>query len=307
VLYNINVTDTLPSCLEYADNADPVENGIAGNVIFWNLTDIILEDGEQYSIEFDAEVISSGENINVANLTANECSGDIWHLGDTATIVAVGFPLGADAGGPYNGYTKENIHFTGSATGGATPYSYSWDLNNDGEFDDSTGIKASKSWDTPGTYTIGLKVTDNNGKNDTDTAQVTVKNQPPNKPDTPEGETQGRKGREYTYTTSSTDPEGDQVLYQWDWGDGTVSEWLGPYNSSEICEASHTWEDRGDYSIKVKAKDTSDAQSDWSDPFGVSMPKNKLLNNSLFRDILEELFERFPLLERLFLSLFPLF
>jgi len=93
VLYNINITDTLPCCLVYADNADPVESGIAGNVIFWNLTSLILEDGDGYSIEFDAEVVSTGINVNRANLVANECGEDIWELEDTATVYVTGSKL----------------------------------------------------------------------------------------------------------------------------------------------------------------------------------------------------------------------
>ena len=37
-LYNIRVKDTLPSCLEYADNALPPESGVSGKNIYWNLS-----------------------------------------------------------------------------------------------------------------------------------------------------------------------------------------------------------------------------------------------------------------------------
>jgi len=90
VLYNISVTDTLPNCLIYADNADPVESDVEGNIVFWNLTDLILTDGESYSIEFDAEVVSTGINVNRANLDADECNGDIWEIEDTATVYVEG-------------------------------------------------------------------------------------------------------------------------------------------------------------------------------------------------------------------------
>jgi PGF-CTERM protein len=82
--------------------------------------------------------------------------------------------LTADAGGPYSGYVDQPITFTGSASGGVPLYTYEWDLDNDGEYDDATGAVASKSWSTAGTYTIGLKVTDSDSPENTDTGTTTV-------------------------------------------------------------------------------------------------------------------------------------
>jgi len=98
-------------------------------------------------------------------------------------------------------------------------------------------------------------------------------NQRPNKPSKPSGETSGTTGKEYTYSTSATDADGDQVYYMFDWGDGNFSEWLGPYGSGDTCEATYTWSQDGSYSIKVISKDAHDGDSDWSDPLPVSMPK----------------------------------
>ena len=49
-----------------------------------------------------------------------------------------------------------------------------WDLDNDGAFDDATGTGASRSWPTPGTYTVRVKATDNNGAATTRSITVTV-------------------------------------------------------------------------------------------------------------------------------------
>ncbi|MCD6330747.1 MAG: PKD domain-containing protein, partial [Thermoplasmata archaeon] len=97
-------------------------------------------------------------------------------------------------------------------------------------------------------------------------------NSPPEKPERPSGEIKGKIGKEYEYTTSTTDPNGDKVYYMFDWGDG-YSEWLGPYESGETISASHTWEKKGEYEIRVKAKDEYGSQSEWSDPLVISMPK----------------------------------
>ena len=124
---------------------------------------------------------------------------------------------------------------------------------------------------------------------------------PPNKPTKPSGPTNGNKQTEHTYTTSTTDPKGSQVYYWWEWGDGTNSGWLGPYESGETAEAIHSWDKKGNYEIRVKAKHTEEIQSEWSDPLSVSMPRNKTTTH-LFPHFLERLIDRFPLLERLLAS-----
>jgi hypothetical protein len=100
-------------------------------------------------------------------------------------------------------------------------------------------------------------------------------NNPPNKPTKPSGPNSGQPGVQYMYTTSTTDPDGDQIYYMWDWGDGNNSGWLGPYASGDIANANHTWAQKGSYQIKVKAKDIYGAESEWSDPLGVAMPVNQ--------------------------------
>ena len=92
---------------------------------------------------------------------------------------------------------------------------------------------------------------------------------------------------------------GNKVFYLFDWGDGTDSGWLGPYNSGVTIKASHTWNEKGSYSVKVKAKDIYDAESDWSNPLSVSMPRNKPYTDRPFLNLLQNIMERFPLFARL--------
>ncbi len=88
-------------------------------------------------------------------------------------------------------------------------------------------------------------------------------------PDPPivDGATAGKPIKEYEYTAITTDPEGDQIFYMFNWGDGTSTEWLGPFNSGDSIDITHAWTEIGDYEIKVKAKDTEEASSRWSDPY----------------------------------------
>ncbi|MFW6149157.1 MAG: hypothetical protein ACOC6D_04795, partial [Atribacterota bacterium] len=59
--------------------------------------------------------------------------------------------------------------------------------------------------------------------------------------------------------------------------------------SGKVITVNHTWDEKGDYTIRAKAKDTKDLESDWG-TLDVTMPKNKVFNFNL----LEWLFERFP-------------
>jgi hypothetical protein len=103
-------------------------------------------------------------------------------------------------------------------------------------------------------------------------ANFTFKNQPPLTPNKPSGETKGKVGTTYWYTAVTTDGEGDQLWYQFNWGDGTTSTWRGPYNSGITANASHAWTKRGSYGIKVKAKDSYGAESNWSSTLPITMP-----------------------------------
>jgi len=96
-------------------------------------------------------------------------------------------------------------------------------------------------------------------------------NNPPGTPEQPDGPTQGYTNEEYIFSTSTTDPKGDQVYYMWDWGNNTPGEWLGPYDSGATATAFHSWAEEGDYNITVKAKDIHDVESDWSDPLVIDI------------------------------------
>jgi len=113
-------------------------------------------------------------------------------------------------------------------------------------------------------------------------------NQPPETP-VIDGPANGKAGTAYDYTFTTTDPDGDDVYYCIDWDDDSGEVCIGPYASGDEATTSHTWDEQGTYIVKVKAKDTSDAESDWA-TLSVTMPRNKNLYSSLFL----QLQEKFP-------------
>jgi hypothetical protein len=95
-----------------------------------------------------------------------------------------------------------------------------------------------------------------------------------------QGPTTGNASIEQSYQISAVDNQGDDVYFSIDWDDGLTEEWLGPVNSGEEMEVSHTWTRRGIYTIRVKAKDTNDAES-FTTTLEVAMPKYKMFKTSL--------------------------
>jgi len=115
-------------------------------------------------------------------------------------------------------------------------------------------------------------------------------NQRPNTPSKPSGPSSGKIYQKYNFIVSTTDPDGDQLYYLFDFGDGVTSFWYGPYESGEECTASHIYHERGHYQVKVKAQDSSGAESNCSDPLPIAI---RYTYNPI-RKFFVWLFERFP-------------
>ena len=122
----------------------------------------------------------------------------------------------------------------------------------------------------------------------------TAYNNPPDKP-TIEGTSSGKVGTSYDFDFCSSDPDGDDLYYCVDWDDGSGEVCFGPFPSNTCIIESHTWDSKGTYSIKVKARDVNQAESDWT-TFSVSMPKNKSINIPLF---LQSFFQLFPIINKI--------
>lgn len=80
------------------------------------------------------------------------------------------------------------------------------------------------------------------------------------------GPTSGGVNTSYSFNVTSTDPNGDQIYYIADWGDGTNSGWAGPYASGTTVTLSHAWTGVGTYLVKAKAKDVLGSASAWCTP-----------------------------------------
>ncbi|UCD13331.1 MAG: PQQ-like beta-propeller repeat protein [Thermoplasmatales archaeon] len=162
-----------------------------------------------------------------------------------------------------------------------------------GPYQSGQVIKINHTWFVVGDYDIKAKAKDIYGAESewSDILIVTiVEGNPPNMPDM-RGPTNGKPGMRYEYSLVSEDPDGDDIYYYIDWGDDNAEEWIGPYCSGKEITLNHTWSKKGKYTIKAKAKDPLDFESDWS-ILEVTMPKNKPFNLNF--NLLGWLFDRLP-------------
>jgi len=102
-------------------------------------------------------------------------------------------------------------------------------------------------------------------------------------PSTPfiNGPTSGKQGDELEYMFVSTDPDGDDISYRIQWGCDDPEILIGPFPSGEEQSENHVYA-VGDYTIKIKARDTNGAESDWG-TLEISVPKIKTIITPFLR------------------------
>ena len=106
-------------------------------------------------------------------------------------------------------------------------------------------------------------------------------------------------GEKYKYLFKAFDPEDDEIAeYIVNWGDNNQENITGPFVSGVYVNASHTWYQKGNFTMKVIAKDIVGAESIWG-YLEITMPRNRIAHNSLFLQFLERFPNMFPILRYL--------
>ncbi len=167
---------------------------------------------------------------------------------DTANVA----PL-ADAGGPYPASEGEQIQVSAVASFDAESVNlqYAWDFDEDGEFDDAVGSNnALVSFPDDGIYVISVRVTDQGGKTDVDSARVNVRNVAP-RIDGVNTDSPIREGGVLTVDVQAADPGADTLTYDFDW-DGD-----GQYDEPGVPDArwQHRYLADGTYAARVRVDD----------------------------------------------------
>jgi uncharacterized repeat protein (TIGR01451 family) len=120
-------------------------------------------------------------------------------------------PIASATGSPTNGPAPLAVNFDGSGSsdpeGG--PLAYAWDLDGDGAFDDSTAAQPTYTYTQPGTYSVRVRVTDDQNQS-TVSSPITISadNTPPSATiAAPAAGTTWRVGDVISFSGSATDAQ----------------------------------------------------------------------------------------------------
>jgi len=142
-------------------------------------------------------------------------AGDLFYVDfDGGTIRRIIYPTANQpptavaTATPTTGDAPLTVQFDGSGSSdpGDGTLSYEWDLDGDGEFDDSTAVQPSYTYSAGGSYTARLRVTDSQGASDTDSVTISVNN-PTAAINTPTAGTTWKVGDVITFSGSATDAQ----------------------------------------------------------------------------------------------------
>ncbi len=179
-------------------------------------------------------------------------------------------------------------------------YQFSWGDGNSsdwiGPYNNSERVRAEHQWTESGSYQVQARARFQNNPPNlsfsmddwvytgwSDPLMVIVETTENNAPYAPiiSGTQNGKVDESYDYTFSAVDPESDDVYIYVEFCEGCAdSKWHGPLSSGEELIISHSWEAKGEYTIRAQAKDSSDALSDWS-TLSVTMPRNYISDSPL--------------------------
>jgi len=160
----------------------------------------------------------------------------------------------ANANGPYfdfiiNGQASVNFDGTGS-TGSINTYFWKF-----GDGGNATGVQPTYIFTQLGNFTVNLTVTGPVGS-DSDQTYVVISEEPNIPPESPivTGPNDGSKNIEYSFTANSTDADGDDLYYMFDWGDGSKTISNFTQNATQVT-FNNSWSTWGIYTISVTASD----------------------------------------------------
>jgi hypothetical protein len=182
-----------------------------------------------------------------------------------------------------------NLYATETTDGGAT-WATPWQVN------DNTGcvVEEYKTSDLAGAGAKAMWEEDCGDDIDIYIGGV-IDNDPPGAP-TITGQNGGKPGKQYTFSFNAVDPEGENVKYHINWGDGT-SETTSFAASGTDVDVSHSWENEGTYTITASAEDINGLVGPEATK-QMNVPRGKALNFP-FYSFLQSHPNMFPLLRAL--------
>jgi cytochrome c len=188
----------------------------------------------------------------VATVTVRDAEGKTASATVPVTVTQAGnqVPSIEVAANPVAGVAPLAVRFDADAfdpDGDETKLVYRWDFGDGGA---QFGRAVQHTYMQPGTYKAKARVTDAGGASATsEEITITVSNPPGNVAPTVEAladPTSGAAPLQVRFTSAASDPDGDQLLSVWDFGDGITAGGAG---------ATHTYTAPGSYTAKVTVTD----------------------------------------------------
>lgn len=168
--------------------------------------------------------------------------------------------------------TGERVTFSDTSTSPTGPIaSRTWDLDNDGQYNDASGATATRIFTRPGSYVVRLRVVDSAGGVDMAARTVVVGNRPPEAkflvvPANPAA------GDLVSLVSTSADPDGALVSQQWDIsGNGTIDDATSASTTASFARP-------GRQTITLTVTDADGARSVVTKVIVVGKPRPKLLS-----------------------------
>jgi glucose/arabinose dehydrogenase len=131
--------------------------------------------------------VDNADNPYPVDLEIDPLSGDLFYVNISGSIHRISYgvnqpPVASATATPTNGPTPLTVQFDGSGSSDPTPgesLTYSWDLNGDGVFGDSTEVNPTFTYTAPGRVTATLRVTDSHGAASSQAIALNPGNTPP--------------------------------------------------------------------------------------------------------------------------------
>ena len=174
-------------------------------------------------------------------------------------------PSAALRASPSTPLTGEQVAFDASASSDPDGriVAYAWDLDDDGEFDDGTGLTATRAFDSSGPRVARVRVTDDDGASAVGETTLAVGNRPPGAafgatPASP------LTGEDVSFDASgSSDPDGEIAAYAWDL-DGD-----GEFDDASGAAVSRAFADSGPRTVSLRVTDDEGATAERSEAIDV--------------------------------------
>ncbi len=253
---------------EWRDSATPSALSCSSKDFVTHYHDVGSILGYSYSFYFDVYIplvlapLSSQTITNTSGMTCTATSATTQDCTvTTAGAIAPKFNFSSTYGKFYYRYYDTR---TGSIVGGQSAGCYGnnvpLQVDNYGiayPYDSGMGRSVS-----PGTYVVNIPsqtITYNLTATD-----VSPDNHPPTAPIIT-GPTTGTTTTSYIFNASSTDQDGDNIMYGFDWNNnGVVDQWTELSPSGFGLSRSFAWATSGAKTFEVMAQDSQGATSDWS-------------------------------------------